>query len=91
VTRAEIEEIRGVAVSAGTIDVLMEVELGAPARRRRAPGRPITYGTTDQFLEHFGFDGIKDMPGLAELKGSGCSAATCRPTSRCRSRTTPWP
>ena len=71
VTRAEIEEIRGVAVSAGTIDVLMEVDWVRPRGRRRAPGRPITYGTTDQFLEHFGFDGIKDLPGLTELKGSG--------------------
>ncbi len=71
VTRAEIEEIRGVAVSGGTIDVLMEVGWVRPRGRRRAPGRPITYGTTDQFLEHFGFDSIKDLPGLAELKGAG--------------------
>jgi segregation and condensation protein B len=71
VTRAEIEEIRGVAVSAGTLDVLMEIGWVRPRGRRRAPGRPITYGTTDQFLEHFGFDAIKDLPGLAELKGSG--------------------
>jgi segregation and condensation protein B len=71
VTRAEIEEIRGVAVSAGTLDVLMEIGWVRPRGRRRAPGRPITYGTTEQFLEHFGFDAIKDLPGLAELKGSG--------------------
>lgn len=71
VTRAEIEEIRGVATSAGTLDVLMETGWIRPRGRRRAPGRPITYGTTSQFLEHFGLDGIKDLPGLAELKGAG--------------------
>jgi len=71
VTRAEIEEIRGVAVSSGTLDVLMEVGWVRLRGRRRAPGRPITYGTTDEFLEHFGLDAIKDLPGLAELKGSG--------------------
>jgi segregation and condensation protein B len=79
VTRAEIEEIRGVAVSAGTIDVLMEVNWVRPRGRRRAPGRPITYGTTDQFLEHFGFDGIKDLPGLTELKGSGLLSSNLPP------------
>jgi segregation and condensation protein B len=71
VTRAEIEEIRGVATSAGTLDVLMETGWIRPRGRRRAPGRPITYGTTAQFLEHFGLDGVKDLPGLAELKGAG--------------------
>jgi segregation and condensation protein B len=71
VTRAEIEEIRGVSVSPGTLDVLMEIGWVRPRGRRRAPGRPITYGTTDQFLEHFGLDGIKDLPGLSELKASG--------------------
>ncbi len=71
VTRAEIEEIRGVATSAGTLDVLMETGWIRPRGRRRAPGRPITYGTTQNFLEHFGLDGVKDLPGLAELKGAG--------------------
>ena len=71
VTRAEIEEIRGVATSTGTLDVLMETSWIRPRGRRRAPGRPITYGTTAHFLEHFGFDAIKDLPGLAELKGAG--------------------
>ena len=71
VTRAEIEEIRGVAASAGTLDVLMEVGWVRPRGRRRAPGRPITYGTTDDFLNHFGLESIKDLPGLAELKGAG--------------------
>jgi segregation and condensation protein B len=71
VTRAEIEEIRAVATSSGTLDVLMETGWIRPRGRRKAPGRPITYGTTQQFLEHFGLDGIKDLPGLAELKGAG--------------------
>jgi segregation and condensation protein B len=71
VTRAEIEEIRGVATSAGTLDVLMETGWIRPRGRRRAPGRPITYGTTSDFLEHFGLDALKDLPGLAELKGAG--------------------
>jgi segregation and condensation protein B len=71
VTRAEIEEIRGVAVSPGTLDVLMEIGWVRLRGRRRAPGRPITYGTTEEFLDHFGLDAIKDLPGLAELKGSG--------------------
>ena len=71
VTRAEIEEIRGVSVSAGTLDSLMEIGWVRPRGRRRAPGRPITYGTTEEFLDHFGLDAIKDLPGLAELKGAG--------------------
>jgi segregation and condensation protein B len=71
VTRAEIEEIRGVSASAGTLDVLMEIGWVRPRGRRRAPGRPITYGTTDEFLIHFGLESIKDLPGLAELKGAG--------------------
>jgi segregation and condensation protein B len=71
VTRAEIEEIRSVVVSPGTLDVLMEIGWVRPRGRRRAPGRPITYGTTEEFLDHFGLDAIKDLPGLAELKGAG--------------------
>jgi segregation and condensation protein B len=71
VTRAEIEEIRGVAVSPGTLDVLMEVGWVRLRGRRRAPGRPITYGTTEEFLDHFGLDAIKDLPGLAERRGAG--------------------
>ncbi|MDZ4790879.1 MAG: SMC-Scp complex subunit ScpB [Hyphomicrobiales bacterium] len=71
VTRAEIEEIRGVSTSKGTIDVLLEVNWVRLRGRRQAPGRPVTYGTTPEFLEHFGFDAIKDLPGLAELKGAG--------------------
>lgn len=71
VTRAEIEEIRGVTTSKGSLDVLMEAGWVRPRGRRRAPGKPLTYGTTDQFLGHFGLSAIKDLPGLAELKGSG--------------------
>jgi len=70
-TRAEVEEIRGVSTSKGTIDVLMETGWIRMRGRRRAPGRPVTYGTTDAFLEHFGFDSIRDLPGLNELKGAG--------------------
>jgi segregation and condensation protein B len=71
VTRAEIEEIRGVSTSKGSLDVLLEIGWVRLRGRRRAPGRPVTYGTTDAFLEHFGFDSIRDLPGLAELKGAG--------------------
>jgi len=71
VTRAEIEEIRGVTTSKGTLDVLLETGWIRPRGRRRAPGKPVTYGTTDAFLVHFGLDSIKDLPGLAELKGAG--------------------
>jgi segregation and condensation protein B len=79
VTRAEIEEIRGVSASAGTLDVLMEVGWVRPRGRRRAPGRPITYGTTEDFLVHFGLESIKDLPGLAELKGAGLLDNTLPP------------
>lgn len=71
VTRAEIEDIRGVATSKGTLDVLLETGWIKLRGRRRVPGRPITYGTTQAFLEHFGFDDINDLPGLDELKGAG--------------------
>ncbi|MGA8586071.1 MAG: SMC-Scp complex subunit ScpB [Roseiarcus sp.] len=71
VTRADIEEIRGVAVSKGALDVLMEVGWVRMRGRRKAPGRPITYGTTTEFLVQFGLDAIADLPGLDELKGAG--------------------
>jgi len=70
-TRAEVEEVRGVSTSKGTLDVLMETGWIRMRGRRRAPGRPVTYGTTRAFLEHFGFDDIGDLPGLSELKGAG--------------------
>lgn len=79
VTRAEIEEIRGVAISPGTLDLLLETAWIRPRGRRRAPGRPITYGTTELFLQHFGLDAIKDLPGLAELKASGLLDANLPP------------
>jgi segregation and condensation protein B len=71
VTRAEIEEIRGVQTAAGTLDVLLKTGWIRPRGRRKAPGRPITYGTTEAFLSNFGLEEIGDLPGLEELKGSG--------------------
>lgn len=71
VTRAEIEEIRGVTVSKGTIDVLMETGWIRPKGRRQTPGRPVTYGVTDDFLIEFGLESVKDLPGLEELKAAG--------------------
>lgn len=71
VTRAEIEEIRGVTISKGTLDVLIETGWVRLRGRRKAPGRPVTYGTTEQFLVHFGLDQVEDLPGLEELKGAG--------------------
>jgi len=71
VTRAEIEEIRGVAAAKGTLDVLMETGWIRPRGRRKAPGRPLTYGTTPEFLSHFGLEALDDLPGLDDLKGSG--------------------
>lgn len=71
VTRAEIEEIRGVQTAAGTLDVLLKTGWIRPRGRRKAPGRPITYGTTEAFLSHFGLEEVGDLPGLEELKGAG--------------------
>ncbi|MGQ7064869.1 MAG: SMC-Scp complex subunit ScpB [Caulobacterales bacterium] len=71
VTRAEIEEIRGVAVSKGTIDLLFELKWIRLRGRRRSPGRPVTFGTTDIFLEYFGLGSITDLPGLGDLKAAG--------------------
>lgn len=71
VTRAEIEAVRGVSISKGTLDVLLETGWTRMRGRRRTPGRPVTYGTTDHFLNHFGLDTIGELPGLAELKGAG--------------------
>jgi segregation and condensation protein B len=71
VTRAEIEEIRGVTTSKGSVDVLLEAGWIKPRGRRKTPGRPVTYGTNEAFLSHFGLDSIGDLPGLDELKGSG--------------------
>ena len=71
VTRAEIEEIRGVETSKGTLDLLMETGWIRMRGRRRTPGRPVTYGSTEQFLDHFGLEEIRDLPGIDELKGAG--------------------
>ncbi len=71
VTRAEIEEIRGVALSRGTLDTLLEAGWVRPKGRRRTPGRPVTWGTTEAFLDHFGLESLDALPGLAELKTAG--------------------
>lgn len=71
ITRAEIEEIRQVGVSKGTVDLLMELEWIKLGRRRQTPGRPVTFLTTDRFLEHFGLETLKDLPRLEELRQSG--------------------
>ncbi len=71
VTRAEIEEIRGVAVSRGTIDQLMELGWIRLGRRRMTPGRPVTFVVTEGFLDHFGLESARDLPGLKELRAAG--------------------
>lgn len=70
-TRAQIEEIRGVSISKGTLDVLMEAGWVRPAGRRESPGRPLQYATTPDFLVHFGLTSRRDLPGIAELKAAG--------------------
>ncbi len=71
VTRAEIEEIRGVSVSRGTVDQLLELEWIKFGRRRMTPGRPVTYVVTETFLDHFGLESARDLPGLKELRAAG--------------------
>ena len=71
VTRAEVEELRGVGLSKGTLDLLMEAGWVRPTGRRQTPGRPVTYGTTDGFLVHFGLESIEALPGVGELKAAG--------------------
>ena len=71
VTRAEIEDIRGVSTSRGTLDVLLEAGWVKFRGRRRTPGRPVTFGTTRDFLDHFGLEDIRDLPGIEELKAAG--------------------
>ena len=71
ITRAEVEEVRGVSLSRGTLDLLMEASWIRPRGRRRTPGRPVTYGTTEAFLEQFGLDTLDSLPGLDELKATG--------------------
>ena len=71
VTRTEIEEIRGVAVSRGTVDQLMELDWIRFGRRRMTPGRPVTFVVTDHFLSHFGLESARDLPGIKELRAAG--------------------
>lgn len=71
VSRAEIEAIRGVQISKGTLDVLMEAGWVRPAGRREVPGRPLTYATTSGFLAHFGLENRRDLPGIEDLKAAG--------------------
>ena len=76
VTRAEIEEIRGVSLSRGTIDILLELEWIRLGRRRETPGRPITFVTTSAFLDHFGLESARDLPGIRELRDAGLLEST---------------
>ena len=71
VTRAEIEEIRGVSVSRGTVDQLLEMEWNRFGRRKMTPGRPVTFVVTQSFLDHFGLENARDLPGLKELRAAG--------------------
>ena len=71
VTRAEIEEIRGISLSKGTMDILLEVGWIKPRGRRRTPGRPLTWGTSPAFLDHFGLETLESLPGMEELKSAG--------------------
>ncbi|MCO5734047.1 SMC-Scp complex subunit ScpB [Rhizobium sp. SSA_523] len=82
VTRAEIEDIRGVQTSRGTLDVLMEAGWVRFRGRRRTPGRPVTLGTTPSFLDHFGLGEIRDLPGLEELRGAGLLSGRIPPDFR---------
>jgi segregation and condensation protein B len=82
ITRAEIEEVRGVGLSKGTLDILMEIGWVRPRGRKRVPGRPVTYGTTDGFLQHFGLEDLKSLPGLEELKAAGLLDAEPPPLLR---------
>ena len=71
ITRSEIEEIRGISLSRGTLDILLELEWIRPLGRRRTPGRPLTWGTSPTFLDHFGVKSTDDLPGMEELKSAG--------------------
>jgi segregation and condensation protein B len=78
-TRAEIEQVRGVSTGKGTIDILLEAGWIRMRGRRRTPGRPVTYGTTEAFLDHFGLESLADLPGLDELKGAGLLSSRLPP------------
>ncbi len=79
VTRADIEDIRGVVISKGTLDLLLDAGWVRMRGRRKTPGRPVTYGTTEEFLKHFGLNELTDLPGLHELKAAGLLDATLPP------------
>jgi len=79
VTRAEIEQVRGVGLSKGTLDLLFEQNWIKPIGRRRAPGKPVTWGTTEFFLEHFGLPSLDDLPGQEELKAAGLLDGRAQP------------
>lgn len=79
VTRADIEDIRGVAISKGTLDTLLDIGWIKMRGRRKTPGRPVTYGTTETFMQHFGLNDITDLPGLQELKAAGLLEANLPP------------
>ncbi len=79
VTRAEIEEIRGVSLSRGTIDILLDLEWIRLGRRRETPGRPVTFVTTLAFLDHFGLESARDLPGIKELRAAGLLESTPPP------------
>lgn len=81
ITRAEIEEIRGVSVSRGTIDQLLEMEWIRFGRRKMTPGRPVTFVVTQEFLDHFGLESARDLPGLKELRSAGLLDSRLPPTS----------
>ncbi len=81
VTRAEIEDIRGVSIGKGTLDLLIEVGWVRLRGRRQAPGKPVTYGTSEAFLAHFGLDQVTDLPGLDELIGAGLLDKTVLPSA----------
>ena len=78
-TRAEIEQIRGVAVSRGTLDQLLELDWVRLGRRRKTPGRPVTFVVTDEFLDQFGLESARDLPGLQELRAAGLLDARSHP------------
>ncbi len=79
-TRAEIEDVRGVSIARGTLDLLLENGWVRMRGRRRTPGRPVTYGTTEAFLDHFGLESLTDLPGLDELKGAGLLSPNLPPS-----------
>ncbi len=91
VTRPEIEEVRGVSLGKGTLDVLLEAGWVKPGKRREAPGRPLTWVTTDAFLEHFSLNALADLPGIEEMRASGLLDARPAATAIGRSEDAPLP